>query len=288
MDGVIILNKPSGMTSHDCVDKMRKILSTRKVGHTGTLDPETTGVLPICINKATKIVSYLTDTDKEYVCRIKIGFSTDTEDFTGTTVDSSFVKENSIEDIDSILNKLLAIEEQIPPMYSAVKVNGKKLYEYAREGKVIERKPRKIKIFKVERLTDITYNDNCAEFEFRISGSKGFYVRTICVTIGEMLGYRAHLSMLKRVKAGKFDIVDSFTFEEIENGQHTMISIANALDYPKVEVDKYLYYRVKNGSVLENNFELKDTFMFCKDDEALALYEPHPTKEGMVKPIKVF
>ncbi|XMB66420.1 tRNA pseudouridine(55) synthase TruB [Mycoplasmatota bacterium zrk1] len=288
MNGIILLNKPSGMTSHDCVDRIRKIFSTKRVGHTGTLDPETTGVLPICLNKATKVVSYLTEFDKEYICKIRIGYSTDTEDFTGSTLESKDVSVDSIKNIDSILRKLLSIEEQIPPMYSAVKVNGKKLYEYAREGKKVKRSPRKIKIYKVERLSEITYNDNCAEFDFKISGSKGFYVRTICVTIGEMLGYPAHLADLKRTKAGKFDVSNSYSFEDIESGNYNLISIIDALDYPKIEVDEYLFYRIMNGSVIKNIYNITSTIMFCRNNEALALYAPHPTKEGMVKPIKVF
>ncbi|XMB87336.1 tRNA pseudouridine(55) synthase TruB [Mycoplasmatota bacterium WC44] len=288
MNGIIILNKPSGMTSHDCVDKLRKLLKTKKVGHTGTLDPETTGVLPLCINKATKIVPYLIAEDKEYVCKVRIGYSTTTEDFTGELINEKKVLEKSINNIDEVLEKLLSIDSQVPPMYSAVKINGKKLYEYAREGIEVDRKPRSIKVFSVERLSDIVYKNNCAEFDFRIKGSKGFYVRTICVTIGEMLGYPAHLAELHRTKSGKFDIKDSVTFEDIENDNFKIISIKDSLDYPEIEVDEYMYYRLLNGSVIKNTFDIKGTTMFCRNGEIIALYIPHPTKEGMIKPLKVF
>ncbi len=160
MDGILILNKPKGFTSHDCVFKVRKILQTKKVGHTGTLDPEVTGVLPICIGRATKVVEFLTAEQKTYVAEVTIGTATTTEDQTGEVVEEKWV-DNPIakEKILSVLQELKGEIDQTPPMYSAVKIKGKKLYEYAREGKVIDRPSRKVTIHDIFLTSDITYEE---------------------------------------------------------------------------------------------------------------------------------
>ena len=286
MNGVILLNKPKGFTSHDCVAKLRGILKTKKVGHTGTLDPDTTGLLPICINKATKIVPYLTAENKEYICRIRIGYSTTSEDQSGDVVDSLNVNKIPLESIDDVLSKLLEIKEQTPPMYSAVKINGKKLYEYARQGITIDRPSRKISIMHIERLSDPVYSNSCVEFDFKIRGSKGFYVRTICVTIGEMLGYPAHMAELNRTMSGSFKLEDSYTFEEIESGNFKVISIKDALPMKSIELDKINSFRVMNGAAIENIYDITEPTLLCSR-VPLAIYAPHPDKPGMIKPLKV-
>ncbi len=286
MNGIILLNKPKGLTSHDCVDKLRKIFKTRKVGHTGTLDPDTTGLLPICINKGTKIVPYLTAENKEYVCRIRIGYSTDTEDQSGETQNSKLVSALDDEKVDEVLNNLLNLKTQLPPMYSAIKINGKKLYEYAREGIEVERPLRDVTIYEVERLSEIEYSNGCAEFDFRIKGSKGFYVRTICVTIGEELGYPAHMAELNRTKSGHFDLKDAYTFEDLEKGDFKLVSIKDALNMPTIEVDEILKFRIMNGSVLPNTFNIEEETLFVHGVE-LAIYIPVPNNSEMMKPLKV-
>lgn len=286
MNGVVLLNKPKGMTSHDCVAKLRKVFKTKKVGHTGTLDPDTTGLLPICINKATKIVPFLTAENKEYICTVRIGYSTTTEDQSGETVESKPVSKLILSDVDKVLNDLLNLKEQIPPMYSAIKVNGKKLYEYARKGIEVERPVRKINVYEVERLSDVTYSNDCAEFSFRIKGSKGFYVRTICVTIGEQLGYPAHMAELHRTKSGEFSIENAYTFEQLEQGDYELVSIEDALDFPVVEVDEITRFRIMNGAVLPNSYEITGPTVF-KYEVALAIYIPHPDDETKMKPMKV-
>ncbi len=286
MNGILLLDKPKGMTSHDCVDRIRKILKTKKVGHTGTLDPDTTGLLPLCINKATKIVPYLTAESKEYLCRIRIGYSTTTEDQSGEEIDRKVVPLLDMEKVDVVLKDLLHLKEQVPPMYSAVKINGKKLYEYAREGIEIERPARPMQIIEVKRTSDVTYVNDCAEFDFKIKGSKGFYVRTICVTIGASLGYPAHMAELDRLSSGHFLKENSYTFEQVEQGEFTLVPIMDALQMPKIEVDELTKFRVMNGSVLENKYEITEETILFKDD-ATAIYAPHPTKDGMIKPVKV-
>lgn len=190
VNGVLLLHKPVGMTSHDCVMKIRKLLKTKKVGHTGTLDPEVSGVLPICVGRATKIVEYLTEKSKTYDAEITLGFSTTTEDQTGETVETKPVNHDIDKaDVEKVLNSLKGKQEQIPPMYSAVKVNGKKLYEYARAGIEVERPKRMITIEDIALTTEIKHHGETASFRFTVTCSKGTYVRTLAVMIGEKLGY---------------------------------------------------------------------------------------------------
>lgn len=187
MDGVVLVNKEKGMTSFDVVSKIRKIFNTKKVGHCGTLDPNATGVLPIMIGQATKISKYLVEHDKEYVAKLKLGVKTDSADLEGNVIEKDDFTLNVDDEsryVD-IINKLIGRQNQIPPMYSAIKVAGKKLYEYARNGIEVERKPREIEIYSID-VEKIDYEEN--EIEFRVSCSKGTYIRTLCETIAEMLG----------------------------------------------------------------------------------------------------
>lgn len=185
MNGVLIINKPKGYTSHDIVNVVRKKLNTKKVGHTGTLDPDATGVLPILIGTATKISKYLIEHKKTYIATVKLGYKTETGDASGKVIkeDKHFQKIDK-KDIENALNSFLGKREQLPPMYSAIKVNGKKLYEYAREGKKVEVKPREIEIYDI-CLEE--YNDN-DEISFKVNCSKGTYIRTLCESVAEKLG----------------------------------------------------------------------------------------------------
>lgn len=243
VNGVLLLHKPVGMTSHDCVMKIRKLLKTKKVGHTGTLDPEVSGVLPICVGRATKIVEYLTEKSKTYDAEITLGFSTTTEDQTGETVETKPVNQDIDKAVvEKVLNSLKGKQEQIPPMYSAVKVNGKKLYEYARAGIEVERSKRMITIEDIALTTEIKLNGETASFRFTVTCSKGTYVRTLAVMIGEKLGYPAHMSHLIRTASGDFSLDECFTFEELEAqvqsgtvGEHT-VPIERALNHlPKLD-----------------------------------------------------
>lgn len=299
IDGILPILKPKGLTSHDCVMKVRKLLRTKKVGHTGTLDPDVVGVLPICIGKATKLVEYMSDYAKTYVAEITLGIATATEDASGEIVETKRVNESFTErDVKAKLLPFQGEITQIPPMYSAVKVNGKKLYEYARLGKVIERPSRKVLIHEIELLPQsLVQNEETTSFSIRVHCSKGTYIRTLAVDIGKAFGYPAHMSKLKRIQSGPFTIEQCVTFEQvaksIEKGE--LESLLFSLDdglagFEKVTVDDEIAKKIMHGSVLEALPEVSATrfAVYNKEGECLAIYREHPTKPGLVKPEKMF
>ena len=214
MDGLFNIYKVAGMTSHDVVAKMRKIMKTKTVGHTGTLDPNATGVLPIAVGRATKVIEYMENDDKVYVAELTLGLKTDTEDIWGNILEENLLNKYDIsfDRINDVIRTFIGKQEQIPPMYSALKVNGKKLYELAREGKEIERKGREIEIFDIY---NISINDN--KVSFTVHCSKGTYIRTLCKDIGDKLGCGATMSKLERIKAGVFLKDSSVKLEDLEN-----------------------------------------------------------------------
>lgn len=211
MNGIAVLNKPKGKTSHDMVSVCRKIFGTRRVGHTGTLDPNATGVLPICVGNATKASQYIMDSKKRYTAQLILGRKTDTLDCTGTVTQIGNI-DVSRDVLCEACSRFLGEISQIPPMYSAVKVNGKKLYEYARSGAEVERKPRKVNIYSIDVLD---YDEDKGFGEIEIVCSKGTYIRTLCDDIGEYLGCYAHMGELVRTYSGGFDISQSRTVEEL-------------------------------------------------------------------------
>jgi tRNA pseudouridine55 synthase len=299
-NGVLPLHKPRGMTSHDCVMKLRKLLKTRKVGHTGTLDPEVNGVLPICVGKATKIAQYVTDFPKEYVAQVTLGKSTTTEDQTGEVVEQKLVTETiTRQRIEDVLQQFKGVITQIPPMYSAVKVNGRKLYEYARAGETVERPARQITIHDIELLDakeKESFQGDEVSFSIRVACSKGTYIRTLATDIGAKLGYPAHMSSLVRTASGPFQLDDTVTFEQLENlleeGKESelFMSIEESLShFPKWVVNDKLAQKIKNGSVLPYEEHLPTQFaVFNEQGSCLAIYQKHPSKEGLMKPEKVF
>lgn len=212
MDGIININKPKGFTSHDVVAKLRGILKTKKIGHTGTLDPDAVGVLPICVGKGTKVADMLTATEKEYLAEVTLGSKTDTQDASGTVIATHEVNVTE-EDIYRVAEKFVGESEQIPPMYSAIKQDGKKLYELARSGIEVERAPRPITIHEIEVMGIDLKNQT---FSMRVACSKGTYIRTLCQDIGDELGCYAHMSALTRTRSGRFSLEDSLTLEEVE------------------------------------------------------------------------
>ncbi|MDT8858982.1 tRNA pseudouridine(55) synthase TruB [Alkalihalobacillus sp. MEB130] len=296
--GILILHKPRGMTSHDCVMKVRRLFQTKKVGHTGTLDPDVNGVLPICIGKATKVVEYMSDYSKEYEGEVTMGYSTTTEDKSGDRVHSKPVtKQWNEKEIEETLEQFRGDIIQVPPMYSAVKVKGKKLYEYARAGQEVERPQRRITIHSLERLSEIIYKEETASFRFRVHCSKGTYVRTLAVDIGQMLGYPAHMSDLVRTSSGPYKLEDSKTFEQLEKEKENgtlfshLIPFDTAVDYlPSCVVDQETEQLIKNGSVLPVNKGLEEMrfTVYNEKGDCLAVYKQHPTKDGLIKPEKMF
>lgn len=299
INGILPLWKEKGMTSHDCVFKLRKILKTKKVGHTGTLDPEVDGVLPICIGNTTKVAEYITDQGKTYEAEVAIGFSTETEDATGQMVEqNSEDKKITRGQILAALEGLTGEITQIPPMYSAVKVGGKKLYEYARAGIAVERPLRKVRIDSIELLDDAEeWTGVNIHFRIRIKCGKGTYIRTLAVQIGEALGYPAHMSQLTRTESGKFKKEDCLTLAQVDeiaqNG--TIGTVLKPLAYglaefPLVEVQSENFFAMKNGQVLPVHPLLESTkfVVFTINGEPFALYKKHPDKAGKMKPEKMF
>lgn len=227
MDGIIIINKEKEYTSHDVVAKVKKILNEKKVGHTGTLDPNATGVLPILLGKGTKLSKYLINHNKIYEATLKLGEKTDTADIEGKIIEEKYVKKENLseENIAKILQEFIGKSKQVPPMYSAIKVNGKKLYEYARKGQTIEIKPREIEIYGIELL-----NINNNEISFKVHCSKGTYIRTLCENIAEKLETVGYMKDLKRIEVGEFNIKNAITLKELENKKgKAVISIEDFL-----------------------------------------------------------
>ncbi|CAK6472442.1 tRNA pseudouridine(55) synthase TruB [Peribacillus castrilensis] len=301
MNGILPLWKPKGLTSHDCVFKLRKILKTKKVGHTGTLDPDVTGVLPICIGRATKIAEYLTEAGKAYEGEVTLGFSTTTEDASGEKVEEKKIdqviqRKRILEVLESLTGKI----EQTPPMFSAVKVNGKKLYEYARAGIDVERPTREVTIYDITLLDDRSeFKGKTISFRFRVNCSKGTYIRTLAVMMGEELGFPAHMSDLTRIESAGFKQEDCFTFSEVEefmeNGQtdEFLLPLERGLFHlPKFQISDKVAKKVLNGAVLEQTKDVvvekgMPFVMVDPADKAIAIYQIHPTKEGLIKPVKV-
>lgn len=210
MNGVINIYKIKGFTSHDVVAKLRGIMKQKKIGHTGTLDPDATGVLPVCLGNATKLCDMLTEKEKEYIAKVQLGVTTDTQDMTGTVLSSKEVMVSE-EEVREALSSFIGLYEQVPPMYSALKVNGKKLYELAREGKEVERKARPVTIHEIEVL-----EMNLPTLSIRVKCSKGTYIRTLCHDLGEKLGCGAAMAELERTKSGQFSLETAITLEELE------------------------------------------------------------------------
>lgn len=268
MDGIINVLKPPGMTSFDVVGFLRGVLKTSKIGHTGTLDPAAVGVLPVCVGKATKIIEHMTDKDKVYRAEMTLGVETDTQDSLGNIIEKRPV--NVTEDeIVKVFDSFIGKQQQIPPMYSAVKINGKKLYELARKGITVERKPRDIEIYFI-KIIDI-FSDNRILFD--VGCSKGTYIRTLCSDIGQRLGTGAHMSFLVRLSAGGFNIKDALTVEDIDEYANKGIldryitPIDKAFEGYKFGVlEKHQEKRFLNGCTVEIS---KDNFV---DGELIKVY----------------
>lgn len=289
MNGILLVNKPKDYSSHDVVNVLRRILKTKKIGHTGTLDPDATGLLVVGVNTGTKIIKYLNNDIKGYTAEICIGVSTETLDKTGEIIKEEVV--TSLENVDEVLHSFKGTYTQTPPMYSAIKYKGKRLYEYARKGIVIDDIPsRDIEIFDIKKISDIIYKDNKAYFLYEVLASKGLYVRTLSYDIGQKLGYVAHNYELHRTRAGNFHIKDSFTLEEIEAGKHTFISLNDALsDMETLVLQEEFKHHVKNGMAISLRYFKKHTLTKIVDENnnLLAIYDKHPTEPKM-KAINIY
>ena len=253
MFGFLNVYKPQGKTSHDVVAVLRRVTKIKQIGHTGTLDPFAEGVLPVCIGKATRLIEYLAD-DKAYVGTIQLGKSTTTYDVEGEVVNSSDRKV-SLEEIEAILPKFRGEIEQIPPIYSAIKVNGKKLYEYARKGEEVEIKPREVNIYKLEI---VNFNQEKQTVDLHIECSKGTYIRSIAHDIGEALGCYGHLIKLVRIKAGKFEINKSIKLDELQTDEQVkknLIYPLEYLEYPQYVLNEQECEKVSHGMSISTSLE---------------------------------
>jgi len=252
MFGFLNVYKPKGKTSHDIVSILRKITGVKQIGHTGTLDPFAEGVLPICIGKATRLIEYLKD-DKAYIGTIQLGSSTTTYDIEGEKVNVNNNIIPSVDEIEQALRFFRGKIEQFPPVYSAIKVKGKKLYEYARKGEEVKIEPRGVNIY---RLEIVNYNKESKQLELYIECSKGTYIRSIANDLGEKLGTYGHLIKLIRVNAGSFGVNESIKLEDLqtkEDVEKHLIYPLEYLDYPKYELNEEEINLVSNGMPLGIN-----------------------------------
>ncbi|STD24660.1 tRNA pseudouridine(55) synthase TruB [Enterococcus mundtii] len=302
MEGLLPLWKERGMTSHDCVFKLRKILHTKKIGHGGTLDPDVDGVLPICIGKATKVIEYLTDSGKTYKGEITLGYSTTTEDKSGEIVEQRAVTEVLTEDqIDEAMAAFVGEITQIPPMYSAVKVNGRRLYEYARNNETVERPVRKAQIYRFERTSEIHWSKEAGtvSWRFEVECGKGTYVRTLAVDTGSKLGYPAHMSDLTRTASAGMNESQAITLAEVasymENGtiEEYLLPIETGVTkFKQVDINETVWQKVKNGMRLDyqvfglSEMPSEEIALFYQG-KVVSIYQPNPKEKNKLKPSKV-
>ncbi|AEU40420.1 tRNA pseudouridine synthase B [Lactococcus cremoris subsp. cremoris A76] len=324
MNGILNVYKEAGWTSFDVVAKLRCILKTKKIGHGGTLDPSVTGVLPIAVGKSTRLLEYMEAAGKIYEGQVTIGFSTETEDADGAIVNQTPVKNNLTEsEIDSAMSRFVGKIKQIPPMYSAVKINGKKLYEYARAGQTIERPAREITIKSFVRTSPIDWNkeEGLVTFSFKVECSKGTYIRTLAVDLADSLGYAGHMSKLQRTASNGLLIKDAIKLSKIEEIQESgkLSTILYPAEYavsdlPRVNLTTVQFDMARVGkkfaqSDWTNEVETADSsvnktkqqeylltdlsllttekFAAFYNDKLVAVYMKHPEKEGIWKPNKV-
>ena len=274
MDGIILINKEKGLTSRDVVNKVCKKLNTRKVGHTGTLDPIATGLMVLCIGEGLKLVELLTHHDKEYIAKVKLGIKTDTYDVTGT-----IIEENNDISLDkgkliNTLNSFIGEYSQTVPIYSSIKVNGKKLYEYAREGKVVELPKHLVKISDIS-LLELTSDS----FTFKVTVSSGTYIRSLINDIGEKLSIPMAMEELKRTRVGEYKLEDATVVDDLR-----IIPIIDAINIKKVEVDSTLLKKVANGVILDNSYQ-SDNIMFTYNNKPISIYKD---SNGKLKSYRVF
>lgn len=284
MFGFLNVYKPKGITSHDVVSALRRITKVKQIGHTGTLDPFAEGVLPICIGKATRLIEYLDD-DKAYTGTIQLGSSTTTYDLEGEEVNSSD-KKVTFNEIEAALDKFRGEIEQLPPIYSAIKVNGKKLYEYAREGKEVKIEPRGVNI---SNLQILNFYPETRQLELHIECSKGTYIRSIANDLGEELGTYGHLVKLVRVKAGMFEVNNAVSLEHIqtkEDVEKLLIAPLKKLNYMTYELNKNELVKVSNGTAIMPSKELPENSLILLTSQERLIAAAKMTK-GLLICLKV-
>lgn len=291
MDGVLNINKHSGPTSHDIVNEIRRIVGQKRVGHAGTLDPMASGVLVVCLGRATRIVEYLMGGEKEYRAKIALGAATDTQDSTGTVIDRQDASHIKREMLEEAAAAFVGDIDQIPPMVSAVKHQGQRLYKLARQGQTVERQPRQVTIYSI-RIEDFEAESMSATLLVRCSS--GTYIRTLCADIGERLGYGAHMSGLVRTRVGRFVIDEAVSIDGLrvaEAGDRVgdyLVPIDRALDMPAVSVTKEDAERLIHGLSVECETGMdpgQTVQVLAESGELLAI--GNVTDQGAIRPHKV-
>ena len=284
MNGVLIINKQKGITSRDVVNNVVKKFNTKKVGHTGTLDPIATGVLVVCVGSATKLVDELTCNDKEYIASVELGTLTDTLDNTGKILNEEICVKNK-EEIIEVLNSFKGKYLQEVPIYSAVKINGKKLYEYARENIEVELPKREVEITDIELIDNVEYKDDKTLFKFKCSVSKGTYIRSLIRDIALKLNTIGIMTDLGRIRQGKFKIENSISLEELN--ENNLIPIIDVLNYKKIELTADKEKEILNGAIIDNIYDSEEV-LFISGNEAVALYKKYDKDNKKLKPYKMF
>lgn len=272
MNEILIIDKPISYTSRDIVNMVGKKFKTKKVGHTGTLDPIATGVLVVLIGKYTTLSEVITGYDKTYEAEVELGLLTDTLDSTGNVIkdeNAMFSKEQ----ITDVLNSMIGSYEQEVPIYSAVKINGKKLYEYARNNEYVELPKRMVDIKEISLISEIEIRNNHTIFKFRTTVSKGTYIRALINDIAKKLNTNGTMTNLRRTKQGRFDIKDAITLEQLNDDKYKFFNINDCFtDDMKVEVDDQLLFKIKNGCQLKNVYNLKEV-VFTYNNDIIAIYK---------------
>lgn len=261
MDGILPINKEAGMTSHDVVMRLRKLLRIKKIGHSGTLDPDAQGVLLVLIGRATKVLPFLEDTDKEYIATMKLGIQTSSDDCSGEIIKRAPIV--AIDNFAQLLESFQGAQKQLPPMFSSVRVNGKKLYEYARRNESVERVPRDIYIHEIEALDE-------KQLKFRVACSAGTYIRSLCVDIAAKSGNLGCMETLVRTRVGRFTLADCVRLEDVAAGNFTLVSLRDALaHYPQLEYEPIS--DIVQGKKIRLNCAADEAAILC-GGEVMAIY----------------
>lgn len=284
MDGIVIIDKKKGYTSRDVVNIVSKVYHTKKVGHTGTLDPLATGVLVVCVNKATKLVELLTATDKVYIAEFEFGTLTDTLDIEGNVLKSQDVIIEE-EEMEKALSNMIGEYDQTVPIYSAVKVNGKKLYEYARNGEEVELPVHKVKIFDLE-LLELKYINNKTTAKIKCHVSKGTYIRSLGNDIGAFFNTNAIMTSLRRIKQGNISIDSAIDIDKLSENTKLMPIKEVLSDYKMVEIGGDILKDVKNGKSIDNIYG-EEEIVFTNDNDVIAIYKVKEEKTKL-SPWKMF
>ncbi len=285
MNGLVVIDKDKGYTSRDVVNIVSGVLGTKKVGHTGTLDPLATGVMVVGVGKGLKVSELITGYDKIYEARVIIGYETETLDMEGNIVKWGRF-DYTKEDIERVIEEFPREYEQVVPIYSAVKVNGKRLYKSARRGEIVDLPKRKVSIYELALISDVKVCENHISFDIRCKVSKGTYIRSLVRDIGERLGSYGTMMELRRTKQGNFGLDEAYSIEDIKRGDFELKKIGEVLDIPKVWVNENMLFKIKNGCKMKKFFE-GDMALVMDGDSEVAIYRVSEEDEKIAKVYKM-